>query len=225
MAEEMFGVQRAAHYLEGPRRQVPGLDGLHRMTSQLLAERLPETGHILVLGAGGGLELAMLAEAHAGWRFEGVDPSGPMLALAQETVGAHAARMGFVEGYVGDASEGPFDGAVCLLTFHFIDREQRVDTLRQLRRRLRPGAPLVLAHISLPADPEARATGLNRHITFGAAGPMTPAQLEASRAAMLSRLTILAPEEEEAMLAEAGFSGVTGFYGGFSLRGWVGYAE
>ncbi len=55
-----------AKYAEGPRRYVPGFDALHRMTSLLLAEGTPEDARVLVLGAGGGLELDVLAEAHPG---------------------------------------------------------------------------------------------------------------------------------------------------------------
>jgi len=58
-----------ARYTDGPRRFVPGLDGLHRMTAVLLAERAPEHAKVLVLGAGGGLELNALAEAQPSWTF------------------------------------------------------------------------------------------------------------------------------------------------------------
>src|SRR3546814_11230929 len=61
--------EAVARYTEGPRRFVPGLDGLHRMTGLLLAERVPENADILVLGAGGGSEMKAMAEAHPGWRF------------------------------------------------------------------------------------------------------------------------------------------------------------
>lgn len=53
-----------ARYAEGPKRFVPGLDGLHRMTGVLLAEKAPRIARVLVLGAGGGLELKALADAH-----------------------------------------------------------------------------------------------------------------------------------------------------------------
>jgi tRNA (cmo5U34)-methyltransferase len=62
-----------ARYAEGPPRFVPGFDGLHRMTSVLLAEHAPSDARVLVLGAGGGLELKALATAHPGWTFVGVD--------------------------------------------------------------------------------------------------------------------------------------------------------
>ena len=41
---------------------------------------------------------------------------------------------------------------------------------------------------------------------------------------MKTKLSILAPEEEEALLKEAGFSGISLFYAGFSFKGWVAYA-
>ena len=53
------------------------------MTPLLVAECALSDARVLVLGAGGGLELKALAEAHSGWTFDGVDPSPDMLALAE----------------------------------------------------------------------------------------------------------------------------------------------
>lgn len=224
MISNAFTAPTAHSYAEGPPRQVPGFASLHRMTAMLLAERVPEQGHVLVLGAGGGLELRAFADAQARWRFDAVDPSADMLHLARQAVGPHVHRIAFHEGYIADAPGGPFDGASCLLTFHFIPREHRLETLRELRRRLRSGAPLVLAHISFPqAEPE-RSSWIARHVMFGAKDGTGPAQLEQAQQAIGTRLTILAPEEEEAMLVAAGFSGVALFYAGLSFRGWVAYA-
>jgi len=223
MEKVLFDKELSHSYTDRPPRQVPGFEGLHRMMSMLLAERVPPDGRLLVLGAGGGLELRTLADAHPGWSFDGVDPSAQMLHIARQTAGAHVGRIRFVEGYVEDAPGGPYDGATCLLTFHFIPREQRLETLAQLHRRLKPGAPLVLAHISVPRDEPERSTWLARHVAYSADRQSTPAALEGARQAMAERLTILAPEEEEAMLRQAGFSGVALFYAGLSFRGWVAY--
>src|SRR3546814_13962412 len=94
------------------------------MTGLLLAERVPADAHILVLGAGGGSEMKAMADAYPGWRFTGVDPAGPMLDLAAEVMGADAGRADMVEGYIDDAPAGPFDGATCLLTLHFLQRDE-----------------------------------------------------------------------------------------------------
>lgn len=222
--ETPFGGDAVKSYLEGPPRQVPGFSSLHRMTAMLLAERMPENGRVLVLGAGGGLELRAFADAHEGWLFDGVDPSADMLQLAEQVVGDHRERMRFHEGNIDVAPEGPFDAATCLLTFHHVSLDQRLETLKQVRRRLRPNAPFVLAHISFPQTEPARSTWINRHVAYGAPDGADAARLENARNAMRERLCILAPEEEEAMLREAGFSDITQFYAAFSFKGWVAYA-
>src|ERR1043166_3616983 len=118
------------HYAEGPPRFVPGFTDLHRMTRILLAERAAPDALVLVLGAGGGLELKALAKPEPSWRFVGVDPAAEMLKLARQTLGPFNARVQLQQGYIDDAPDGPFDAATCLLTFHFLD----VDGRRQLGR-------------------------------------------------------------------------------------------
>lgn len=219
-----FNEQAAASYLDGPPRQVPGYAGLLRMATLLLAEQMPADGRVLVLGAGGGMELKAFAEAHPQWTFDGVDPSGPMLRLAGQMVAPHEVRVRLHEGYIDAAPDGPFDAASCILTMHFVPREQRLETLRQVRRRLKPGAPFVMAHISFPqAEPE-RSLWIARHVAFGAAAGLTAEQTESARQAIGTRLAILAPDEEEALLAESGFTEISQFYAAFSFRGWVAYA-
>lgn len=208
-------------YADRVPRQVPGFADLHRMVSLLLAERVPEMGMVLVIGAGGGLELQALAERHAGWRFDGVDPSADMLALARETAGVHLERIRLIEGTAEAAPDQVYDGAVCLLTFHFLSRADRAATLRQVRERLRPEAPLLLAHISFPqAEPEC-SLWIARHVAYQAPGPMSESQLAQAGDAIRHQLTVLAPEEEVAMLEAAGFGDVSLFYAGLSFRGWI----
>lgn len=225
MKPSSFGAHAVGSYVAGPPRQVPGYSSLLKMVTMLLAERVPSTGRVLVLGAGGGLELRAFAEAQAGWTFDGVDPSGDMIGLARQTVGEHLDRVELHQAYVDGAPEGPFDAATCLLTFHFIPRDERLETLRQLRRRLKPGAPLIVAHISFPQTEPERSHWIARHVAYSAADGADPAHLESARQAIGTRLSILAPEEEEAIMRSAGFSDVSLFYAGLSFRGWVAYAE
>ncbi|MEW6762000.1 MAG: methyltransferase domain-containing protein [Pseudomonadota bacterium] len=223
MTNTSFHKENAASYAERPPRQVPGFDSLHRMVSMLLAERAPDAGRILVLGAGGGLELKALAEAHPGWSFDGIDPSPDMLRLAGQTAAGHAERIRLLEGYVDSAPDGPYDGATALLTFHFIPREQRLATLAHIHRRLKPGAAFLLAHISFPQTEPEKSQWIARHVGYAAAPDAGPAQLKQAREAIASRLSILSPEEEEEMLRQAGFMDVSLFYAGLSFRGWVAY--
>lgn len=214
--------QAVARYAENPPRLVPGYADLQRMALVLLAERAPSDAHLLVLGAGGGLELKVFAEARPGWSFVGVDPSPEMLELARQVLGELQARVAFHDGYIDGAPEGPFDGAACLLTLHFIESRERLRTLQEVRRRLRPGAPFVAAHYSIaPGDSD---RSLSRAAAFWTLSGIDPARAETIRAGIAARLPILAPEEDERLLREAGFSDIRLFYMGLVFRGWVAYA-
>ena len=46
----------------------------------------------------------------------------------------------------------------------------------------------------------------------------------AAREAIEAHLHILTPEQDEAILRDAGFSNVSLFYAGFTFRDWVAYA-
>jgi len=215
--------QAVANYAENPPRYVPGFSDLHRMTGILLAEHVPDDAHILVLGAGGGLELRALAAAYPGWRFTGVDPAGAMLDLAVRMLGPNAHRANLIEGYIDDAPSGPFDGAVCLLTLHFLGVEERTRTAAAIRERLKPGAPLVAAHGSYPQD-ETRERWLDRYAAFAIASGAAPEQAFGARDAVSAAVNMLSPEQDEAALRAAGFDNVTLFYAAFTWRGWVSYA-
>lgn len=216
---------QVAAYAERVARHVPGLRDFHRMVGLLLAEKIPADGRLLVLGAGGGLELKVLAGLRPDWRFDGVDPSAQMLDQARATLGDLASRVTFREGYIDDAPEGPFDGATCLLTLHFLDTDERRRTLKEIHRRLKPGAPLVTMHHSFPNDEAGKDKWLARFAAFVVASGMDASQVENNFKGMKERLPILSPEEDVSILQEAGFSGVELFYAAFTFKGWVGYRD
>ena len=208
-----------SRYQQTAQAKVPGMAVLHRMTHVLLAESVPADGEVLVLGAGGGLELSAFAQAHAGWRFVGVDPSAPMLELARETLGAVASRAELVESFIEDAPVREFDGATCLLTLHFLDRDARLQTLRELFQRLKPGGVLVVAHHSYA--PEKSLHWLRRSAAFASVSGAVGEQDEAGITAMVAKLPALSPEDDVALLEAAGFVDVELFYAALSFRGWV----
>lgn len=216
--------EAVARYAAGPPRFVPGFADLHRMTDILLAERAPRDASVLVLGAGGGLELKAFAEAHPEWTFLGVDPAAEMLKLAEKTLGKLAARVHLLEGYVDDVRDGPFDAATCLLTLHFLTPDERRRTVAEVRRRLRPGAPFVTAHASFPQDDSDRPLWLSRYTAFAASSGVDTETAAKMRASVEQQLNLLAPEQDEAVLRDAGFSRVGLFYAAFTWRGWVAYA-
>ena len=213
-----------AHYADGPPRFVPGFVDMQRMARVLLAERAPPDARVLVLGAGGGLELKAFADGQPGWTFDGVDPSAPMLALARQMTAIHAARIRLHEGFVDTAPDGPFDAAACLLTMHFMAAPERGHALRAIHARLRPGSPFVMMHLSAGADAAERARWLARDAAFAIANGVDPEMAQRRRDVMARDLHVLAPSTDETLLREAGFGDVAVFYVGGAFRGWIAQA-
>lgn len=212
-----------ASYADNAIRNVPGLADLHRMVMLLLAEQAPDEAHILVVGAGGGMETKAMAEAQPSWHFTGVDPSSAMLDLARQTLSPLAKRVDLIEGTIDQAPEGPFDGATCLLTLHHLDRSSRLQTLRGIHRRLKPDANLVVVEHTAPGPNPER--WMTHSVSFsGREGP-DPTKATATGKMMTERLPLLSPAQEEDLFCEAGFTDVELYYAAFSFRGWVGTAS
>jgi tRNA (cmo5U34)-methyltransferase len=221
MSQFFDDADAVARYAEGPRRLVPGHDALLTMTEVLLSERLSQSANLLVIGAGGGLEMAHFAQAHPQWHYTGIDPSAKMLALAASTLGQLADRATLINGYAADAPQGPFDAATCLLTLHFVPVTEKLATLQAIRSRLKPGAPFVIAHHSVPGDPAERAQWFLRFAAFGTRSGVFAGNAHAAATKIAAELPIVSPAEDAALLVRAGFSNVHQFYAAFTFRGWV----
>lgn len=99
----------------------------------------------------------------------------------------------------------------------------------EIRRRLKPGAPLVVAHLSVADGEGAGGQGgargrdlwLSRYAAFQVASGVKPEPAARARDKVAAELAVLTPEQDEAVLREAGFSDVWMFYMGFAFRGWV----
>jgi tRNA (cmo5U34)-methyltransferase len=206
----------------GPANFMPGFFLMHRLVVQLLSERAPEDARVLVLGAGGGFELKAFCEARPGWRYAGVDPAGAMLEQAKEVLGGNAGRVEWIEGYAADAPAGPFDAATCLLTLHMIrDDGGKLDVLREIRRRLKPGAPFALVdNCGDPAAPGYE-RWMDRYSQFARDCGVDAEMVAKARASVEASGTMVSAAREEELLREAGFRDIELFYTALSWRGWI----
>jgi tRNA (cmo5U34)-methyltransferase len=214
----------SASYEQGPRWFVPGYDLSHALAAVLLRDQVGDRGRILVVGAGGGVELAKLAAACEGWSFVGADPSREMLEQARckvETVGA-SDRVSLVQGYVEDAPRERFDAATAFLCLNFVpDDGRRLAALREIHARLAAGAPFLLINgCSDMASPR-----FDRDLRLYAAWARqngAPAEAIAGAVRMQRESLFYVPRErDEALLAEAGFKGTRLFYCALWVHGWI----
>ena len=210
-----------ADYAENATRRVPGLNDIHRMSALLLAESTPPNGRVLVVGAGGGMELKFFAQSFPGWQFDGVDPSAEMLSLAMATLRPLASRVQLHHGYIEAAPKGPFDAASCLLTLHFTTEAERYITLCEVHARLKPGGVFVAMHYSISQNRAERDLWLSRCAAFAISSGVDPEQARTAAAAIGEQLPILAPDQDEELMRKAGFSDISIFYVGLAFRVWV----
>lgn len=217
----------ARRYPDGPPRFVPGYEAMQQVSAQLLHERAGDDGLILVLGAGGGLELEAFALAYPNWRLTGVDPAPAMLNAARERVEAAGVsdRITLVPGYIEDAPQVQFDGAVCLLTLHFVkDDGSKLNTLRELRQRLKLGAAFAVVDLCVDLDAEDADLRLDRFSTFAINAAVDREAALQTRSQVRNRIAAVSPARQTQLLIDAGFKGVEPFYQGLSWLGLVGYA-
>ena len=216
--------EHAAQYANGPAKFMPGFHDVHRMAGVLIREYAPPNAHVLVHGAGGGLELEAFARENPEWTFMGVDPAKPMLDEAKERLGELNERVTLHHGYAEDAPAGPFDAATSLLTLHFLNAAERQKTVSEIVRRLKPGSPFVTAHCSFSQDSKHRDAWLARHREFAVASGIEAEEADNGRKDISDSLEVFDPESDEKILRDAGLSDVTLFYAAFTWRGWFGRA-
>lgn len=187
----------------------------------LLAEDTPANAEVLVVGAGGGIELRHFAGAHDSWRFTGVDPSAQMLAVARRTLGEFVPRCDLIEGTIDAAPAGPFDAASCLLTLHMVpDDGSKLATLKEIRARLRPGAPFVIVdHCLDRIDPHFERK-LDRYARFALQSGAPSEDVTRACEGIRQFVPMIGRDREAALLAEAGFGEIEIFFAGLLWTGW-----
>lgn len=226
--QQMFSdPARVQAYLDnGPPAFAPGHAGMLQMVSVLLEERLAARSQLLVVGAGGGIEVRYLAGIAPHWRFVGIDPAPAMLELARATAGAAAGdRLELIEGTVDQAPAGPFDAATCILVLGLIaDDGSKLATLRAIRQRLKSGAPFLLVDQCIDLTAADAPMRLDRYAAYARRSGVDERTVAEARDAIGKLSTMVPAFRNEQLLDEAGFSGQEQFYQGMAWRGWIAYA-
>ena len=203
-------------------RSIPGVDGLYAATRAILASLIPESGKVLVVGAGGGRELELLHDIRAEVCMLAIDISAEKLERTKAFMDARGCgeRIEYVVGSVEAAPPAPLCiGATSLLVMHSLpDDGTKLRYLQSMRSRLVFGAPFVLADISFETPAEFERT--------------VPVFLEfAQRAGVIAHhsdvdprviptMPVIDDRRTRELLAQAAFGEVTPFFRGFWYAGW-----
>jgi tRNA (cmo5U34)-methyltransferase len=193
-----FGADRAAHYDTQASVSLAGAPALYELGVSALTAQLDgqDAASLLFVGLGTGAELVPYTRFGVpGWRFTGVDPSDAMLAVARKRLEAEGllSRTHLHVGELHSLPPGPlFDGAQMMGVLHHVEGEEaRLELLREVTQRLKPGAPLVVG-CRVGKDPVLTNVELRRLRAYG----VPPEQLELRR----QRFAEMRPIESDAAL-------------------------
>lgn len=223
-----FDDRRAQVYDGLIRQVVPGYEVLHRLVAVLLGGELGGGAHLLIAGVGTGAEIANLASDRPGWRFTGFDLSADMLGAARRRVDAAGwgERVDLLRGGVDAVPDTAFDAATLVLVLHFLpDDGTKQAMLSGLAKRLKPGAPLVLADLhgarGTAEFDRLMATWRAWQLDAGIPEP----DVDKGFAHIVKDIHFVPEERLAAMLETAGFGRPERFWGGLLFGGWVAYRQ
>lgn len=216
-----FGTQLAAEYAQIVRMTNVGYELIFELATALLRAHLPETAHLLIVGAGGGMELQTLGPDNPHWRFTGVDPAAPMLAVAQEMADKHGLtdRVRLVPGTVDDLPlEATYEAATCIFVEHLLpDDGAKLRLLQSIAQRLHPGAAFLL----VGPDPDTYEQFSSAGWQYRAARGMTEEQQTALSARVRADVPGVTDVRQRELLWEAGFRDIETFSQALWIKGWV----
>jgi tRNA (cmo5U34)-methyltransferase len=205
--ERKFGAERATHYDAQAVAWFAGYQAMHEVIAATMAAALEgqEAPSVLCVGVGTGQDMLPYAQYGApGWRFTGVDPSPHMLAVAEKRLAAAGLleRTRLHTGELHTLPPGPaFDGAEMIGVLHHVTGEEaRLALLREVTRRLKPGAPFIIG-CRVGMDPLLLAVEDQRFRVNGG----TPEHLALRHQGMA---TLQPPESDAALFALLGRAGL-----------------
>ncbi|WP_437732457.1 class I SAM-dependent methyltransferase [Sorangium sp. So ce1335] len=218
-----FDRERALSYDANVHRMWAAYGAMYQIVAEVIAAALPETeaASLLMVGVGTGSEVKPLARyVGAGVRFTGVDPSPEMLAVAREKLAAEGLleRTSLHACELRDLERGPlFDGAQMIGVLHHLPGDEaRLELLREIAGRLKPGAPFVIG-CRVGNDPLLSAVEERRIIANGRRSEA----VEQRRKAMASLRVPASDDEVFALLAQAGLVAPRLIFGELHIKVWV----
>jgi tRNA (cmo5U34)-methyltransferase len=204
---------------------LPGYEAMHTMALSCLKAHLSETAHLLIVGAGTGMELVKFGQGHSNWQMLGVDPSAHMLSIAQDKIQHHGLtkQVKLFQGYIHDLPAIPlYNAATCILVMHFLpDDGSKLALLQSISQRLKPSAAFVLVDVFGEKGTRELEQMISLLKVFWEEMRMQPERMVQLVETFNKGVYPIPEARELELLQQAGFGNIIRFYTGFWVGGWV----
>ena len=223
-----FDSKQAMHYEEYARKAVFGYDQLFTMALALISDKAGKPTNVLVVGCGTGMELITFGKQMPNWQITGVDPSEEMIKISRAVLDSYGLsdRVTLHQGYVEDLPEEEmYDSATLIFVMRFLPTErQRLSILRNIARRLRPGAKLIIVDQYGDPSQEYFQNMTSAWRNFMKLGGLS-SDLVMKIMAQAIEQNFFTESGIQKLLTEAGFRKPNRFYNSFMHGGWVAQKE
>lgn len=220
-----FDATMATEYDRGIRRTLPTYDALFRLTQAYFRKNIEANSSLLIVGAGGGTELTTLGPENPEWNFTAVDPAPSMLDLARHKAAQInlTNRVQFIEGTIDQVPEkNLYDAATFMLVLHFIEDDAvKLQQLKSIRKRLKKGAPFVIAAMYGDRGSEEFEELFALWKTYWLDTTDLAEEEINEMEKTVRKLSFLPEEKIVEMLKEAGFGNIAKFFTTNIFGGWI----
>jgi ubiquinone/menaquinone biosynthesis C-methylase UbiE len=114
---------------------------------------MPPSGRVLDVGCGTGTLIAMIRRLYPGLAVVGIDPDPKALARAERKTRGAAGIVQLDRGFSDELpyADASFERVFSSFMFHHLPKSERLQSLREIRRVLKPGGSLHLVDFAPPA--------------------------------------------------------------------------
>ncbi|NER79951.1 MAG: class I SAM-dependent methyltransferase [Leptolyngbya sp. SIO1D8] len=220
-----FNEERATKYDGRIHKLIPGYAALHQMINHLLRSRLPADAHLLVVGAGTGMEIITCGTANPGWTFTAVDPSEAMLTICQDKIRAAGLenRVILTCGNAGTLSTtSKFDAATAILVSHFIQEiSEKSRFFTEIASLLKDNATLIVADLQGDKKSTKFLTLLEGWKSLITCSGFTDQEITEFFEHIETNISFVSEQRYQHLLEESSLGHTTQFYKAYLFGGWL----
>jgi tRNA (cmo5U34)-methyltransferase len=208
------------------RSVLPGYDLMLSSLAAYMSATIAATARVLVVGAGTGNELLLLAQVESGWTLIGVEPCLAMTQVARSKIASsRVCNTTLVHASIFDIEGEDFDACSISLVMQLFDKPRKELLLRHVYRLLPAGAPLFLFDTCNLESEQQFNLDLRAMARHNSRNGLSEREAFDNAATLAKQFHLMTPQMTRNLLSDAGFENVQQIFQSFVTYGWICYRD